>query len=58
MNNNDNEAPHPGFKNVANKIAKEGYGVQAARAILASKTRNASPAAKKANPNLKKVKGY
>ena len=27
-----------------------------AGAILASKTRNASPAAKKANPKLKKVK--
>lgn len=28
-----------------------------AGAILANATRNASPAAKRANPNLKKVKG-
>ena len=30
---------------------------EAAGAILANATRNASPAAKKANPSLKKVKG-
>lgn len=47
---------HPGFKKVASGIAsKEGVGIKAARAILAAKTRSASPAAKKANPNLKKV---
>jgi DNA transposition AAA+ family ATPase len=46
------------FQAVQNQIAqREGVGPQAAGAILASKTRNASPAAKKANPNLKKVKG-
>ena len=45
------------FKAVQNKIEGEGYSPKAAGAILASKTRNASPAAKKANPNLKKVKG-
>ena len=48
---------HPGFKAVQSKIQKEGYSKKAAGAILASKTRAASPAAKKANPSLKKVKG-
>lgn len=48
---------HPGFKAVKGKIEKEGYGPKAAGAILASKTRNASKAAKKANPRLKRVKG-
>jgi len=46
------------FKAVQNKIAKkEGVTKQAAGAILANASRNASPAAKAANPNLKKVKG-
>ncbi len=46
------------FKAVANKIAaKEGVSKKAAGAILAKKTRNASAAAKKKNPKLKKVKG-
>ncbi len=49
---------HPGFKAVQNKIAKQqGVSKEAAGAILASASRNASPAAKKANPNLKKVRG-
>ena len=49
---------HPGFKNVQNSIAKkEGISKDAAGAILASAARKASPAAKKANPNLRKVKG-
>ncbi len=48
---------HPGFAAVQNKIAaKEGVSKQAAGAILANATRHASPAAKKVNPNLKKVK--
>ena len=46
---------HPGFKAVAKKIQGEGYSAKAAGAILASKTRSASPAAKAKNPNLKKV---
>lgn len=47
-----------GFKSNANSIAKkEGLSVKRADAILAASTRRASPAAKKANPNLKKVKG-
>ncbi len=47
---------HPGFKSVQKSIEKEGYSKKAAGAILASKTRNASAAAKKKNPSLKKVK--
>lgn len=53
---------HPGFAKVQSKIASEKgpsgkpLGKQAAGAILASSTRNASPAAKKSNPSLKKVK--
>ena len=47
-----------GFKAAAESIAKkQGIPVKNASAILASSTRKASPAAKKANPNLKKVKG-
>jgi hypothetical protein len=46
---------HPGFKAVASKIQKEGYSKKAAGAILAKKSREASPAAKRANPRLKKV---
>lgn len=48
---------HPGFKKVAQKIAKkQGISKEAASAILASSTRKASKAAKAKNPNLKKVK--
>lgn len=46
-----------GFKNVASSIAKrEGIPKKNARAILASQTRKASPAAKRKNPALKRVK--
>lgn len=49
---------HPGFKAVQKSIAKKGgMGMDRAGAILASRTRKASPAAKKANPRLKRVKG-
>lgn len=45
-----------GFQSAASKIAaKEGVSPDRARAILAAGTRKASPAAKRANPNLKKV---
>lgn len=45
------------FKSVQAKIAKkQGVSKKAAGAILASASRKASPAAKKKNPNLKKVK--
>jgi len=48
---------HPGFKSVQSKIAKKsGVSKKEAGAILASATRKASPAAKKANPRLKRVK--
>lgn len=48
---------HPGFKAVQAKIAKkQGVSKEAAGAILAKSTRNASAAAKKANPRLKRVK--
>ena len=46
-----------GFKAAAASIAKkQGVSAKSAGAILASATRKASPTAKKANPNLKKVK--
>lgn len=49
---------HPGFKAVAAGMAeKQGIPKQEAAAELASSTRKASPAAKKKNPRLKKVKG-
>ena len=49
---------HPGFKSAAASIAKrEGVSQERAGAILASASRHASPAAKKANPRLNRVKG-
>jgi hypothetical protein len=48
---------HPGFQAVQRKIQKEGYSKEAAGAILAKKTREASPKAKAANPRLNNVKG-
>jgi hypothetical protein len=48
---------HPGFKSVQSKIArKQGVSKKRAGAILAASTRKASPAAKKRNPRLKRVK--
>jgi hypothetical protein len=48
---------HVGFKSAQRSIArKEGVSMKAAGAILASSTRKASPAAKRANPRLKRVK--
>jgi len=50
-------AKHPGFKAVAAGIAaREGVSKQEASAELAASTRHASAGAKKANPNLKRVK--
>jgi hypothetical protein len=47
-----------GFKAAQKQIAKKGgYSMESAGAILASASRKASAAAKKKNPNLKKVKG-
>jgi hypothetical protein len=45
---------HPGFKAVEKKIAGK---VNNPGAVLATAARNASPAAKKANPRLNRVKG-
>lgn len=46
------------FKSVQAKIAKkEGISKDRAGAILANASRKASPAAKRKNPKLKKVKG-
>jgi hypothetical protein len=48
---------HPGFKSVQAKIArKQGVSKERAGAILAASSRGASAAAKRKNPNLKKVK--
>lgn len=45
------------FKSIQSSIAKkENLTEKAAGAILAARTRAASPEAKKKNPNLKKVK--
>jgi hypothetical protein len=49
---------HIGFQAAQAKIAaKEGVSSKAAGAILAASSRNASKAAKQANPKLRKVKG-
>jgi len=49
---------HPGFKAVQARIARrQGIGAKRAGAILAAATRGASPAAKRRNPRLKRVKG-
>lgn len=49
---------HPGFQAVAQRIARrEDIPVARARAILAAATRRASPAAKRANPRLRRVRG-
>lgn len=46
---------HPGFKAEQGKLEKRGYSKESAGAILAVAARHASPAARKANPNLKNV---
>lgn len=52
------KSKHMGFAKTQAKIAaKEGISKKAAGAILANAARKASPAAKKANPRLKRVKG-
>lgn len=48
---------HPGFQKVAGSIARrEGVSRARAGAILAAATRRASPAARRANPRLGRVK--
>ena len=50
--------PHPGFKAVQSSIAeRQGVSQDRAGAILAAASRRASPAAKRANPRLHRVKG-
>jgi hypothetical protein len=52
------KSKHPGFKAAAQGIAKrQGVSQERANAILASSTRRASPAAKRKNPRLDRVKG-
>lgn len=47
-----------GFKRAVRNVMQGGnYSPDQAAAIVASASRNASPAAKAANPNLKRVKG-
>lgn len=47
-----------GFKAAAKQVArKQGIPIKNARAIIAAGARKASPAAKRKNPNLKKVPG-
>lgn len=48
---------HIGFKGAEDKVEHEGYSKKIAGAIIASAARHASPAAKKANTHLKRVKG-
>jgi len=45
------------FASVQKKIESQGHSAAFAGAILASATRNASAAAKKKNPKLRRVKG-
>lgn len=50
-------AKHPGFKSVTAGMARrQGISPKRAAAELASSTRNASAAAKRKNPRLKRVK--
>lgn len=50
-------AKHPGFKAVQDEIARrEGVSKKIAGAILANASRKASPAAKRRNPRLNRVK--
>jgi hypothetical protein len=49
---------HPGFKAVQKSIAsKQNVSMKKAGAILANASRHASPAARRNNPRLNKVKG-
>jgi hypothetical protein len=49
---------HPGFTPAQNQIAqRQGVSKERAGGILAAGARNASPAAKAANPRLSKVSG-
>jgi hypothetical protein len=48
---------HPGFAKAAASIARKGgYSMDRAKGILAASSRKASPAAKRANPRLRRVR--
>ena len=48
---------HPGFRAVAGQIGQQlGVPLERANAILASRTRKASPAARQKNPRLNRVR--
>lgn len=51
-------AAHPGFKNVEARIAaRQGVSMAEAGRELGARTRAASPAARKRNPRLNRVRG-
>lgn len=52
------KSQHPGFREVQRKIASEGYSMDAAARILASRTRSASASAHRKNPRLNRVRGH
>ena len=56
MANRFHSPSHPGFKAVAESIGRK-PGIRNPGAVLAAATRRASPAAKRANPRLNRVKG-
>lgn len=56
--NQHHNPQHPGFKSVQTRVARhEGVKQQAAAAMVAASARKASPAARKANPRLARVRG-
>lgn len=51
-------AAHLGFKGAAKQVAaRQSISIKRAGKIIAAGARHASPAAKRANPRLKRVKG-
>lgn len=53
----DTRDKHPGFKGAAASIMARGKSKKSAYKILAAGARGASPAAKDANPRLRRVSG-
>ena len=57
MANKKKKSKGGGFKQAVKNVMKDGkYDKDAAGAIVAEASRNASPAAKRKNPNLRKVR--
>lgn len=57
MANKKKKGKGGGFKQAVKNVMKDGkYDKDAAGAIVAEASRNASPAAKRKNPNLRKVR--